>query len=261
MDSFRVAVACESAAASLRFRAAKRWAVLADGRHGSALDAFHAAIQLLPRLAMLGLDLPSRWQALASGSNGLAPAAAACAIKSGQYDKAVELLEEGRAIFWAQALQLRTPMTDLHDVAPELGEKLRSISLALEQGSLRDVSLSFPNNTHRVISMEQEASNFRRLNDEWLETLEEVRRLESFQDFLRPRRISVLLGAAEIVPLVILNASGTACAALILTSTGVQHVPLPDLTFGNVTQLVKLLRIPQSQRVEMVHFPRTIEHV
>ncbi|KAF8490598.1 CHAT domain-containing protein [Gautieria morchelliformis] len=243
MDAFRKAVACETAPVSRRFRAAKAWARHADSRHDSALDAYQAAIELLPRLAMLGLDLSSRQQALTSGTDGLACAAAACAIDSGQFERAVELLEEGRAVFWSQALQLRTPMSDLRKVAPELEETLRDISLALEQGSLRDVSRDMSDNSQQKTSMEREAVRLHRLNDKWLATLEEVRQLEGFEDFLRPRRISTLLGAAVEGPVVILNASKAGCAALILTSlNGVQHVPLA-LTFANVTVLVDLMRI------------------
>ena len=267
MNSLRVAVACEASPISFRFRVAKWWAGLADFRHDSALDAYLAAIQLLPRLATLGLDLPSRQQALTSGSDGLARAAAACAIRSGQFSKAVELLEEGRGVFWSQALQLRTPMNDLRDVAPELEEKLKRISLALEQGSLRDVSRSPSYDSRRIISMDQEASHFRRLNDEWLETLENVRQLEGFQDFLRPRRVSTLLGAAGDAPLVVFNASDTGCAALILTSTEVQHVPLPRLTFVNLNRLVGLIQtattpgsrdipLPESSREHMENLVR-----
>lgn len=38
----------------------------------------------------------------------------------------------------SQALQLRTPMTDLHDTPSELG--LKPVSPSLEQGSLQDIS-------------------------------------------------------------------------------------------------------------------------
>ena len=93
-----------AAPVSLRFRAAKTWSHHADSRHKLALDAYQAAINLLPRLAMLGLNLQSCHEALTSGTDGLARNAAACAIQSGQYDKAIELLEEGRTIFWSQAL-------------------------------------------------------------------------------------------------------------------------------------------------------------
>ncbi|KAF8501295.1 CHAT domain-containing protein, partial [Gautieria morchelliformis] len=243
MDAFRKAVACETAPTSQRFRAAREWARHADSSHDSALDAYQAAIELLPRLAMLSLDLSSRQQALTSGTDGLARAAAACAIESGQFERAVELLEEGRAVFWSQALQLRTPMTALRKVAPGLEETLRDISLELEQGSLRDVSRGMSDNSQRRMSMEREAVRLRRLNDKWLATVEDVRQLKGFEDFLRPRQISTLLGAAVEGPVVILNAGKARCAALILTSlSGIQHVPLP-LTFADVTALVDLMRI------------------
>ena len=55
------------------------------------------------------------------------------AIQSGQYNQAIKLLEESHGVFWSQALQLRTLKTDLGYVAPELEEKLRGISLALDE--------------------------------------------------------------------------------------------------------------------------------
>jgi hypothetical protein len=67
-----------------------------------------------------------------------------------------------------------------------------------------------------------------------------VRQLDGFQDFLRPSRLSTLQGAVVKSPVVVLNASKTDCAALVLTLTGVQHVPFPDLTLTDVAQLVKL---------------------
>jgi hypothetical protein len=242
--AFQVSVACESAPISQRFSAARMWATHADNSsHESALDAYHIAIEFLPRLAMLGLDLQSRQRVLASCcDDGLAREAAACALRFGRPDKAVELLEEGRAVFWAQALQLHKPTTDLRDAAPELEEQLRRISIALEQGSFRDESSSPSHTMQKVMSMEQEASHFRRLNDEWLATLEQVRRLSGLQDFLRPSRLSTLQCAATNGPIVVLNAAQTGCNALILTSTGVQTIPFPDLNFTLVTKLVKLLR-------------------
>jgi hypothetical protein len=250
MAAFRIAVACDSAPASARFRAAATWAYDAhSSNHESSLDAYQAAIELLPCVGMIDLDLKSRQQALTSGTKGLARAAAACAIQSSQYDKAVELLEEGRAVFWSQALQLRTPMMDLCEIAPELEGKLRHISLALEQGSLRDASSSLYDTPQKVISMEKDAADLRRLHDEWLATLEEVRQLDGFQDFLRPRRLSTLQHAAANGPVVVLTASelNGCAAALILTSGGVQHVPLSHLDCTELNKLVKLLRYAIAQ--------------
>jgi hypothetical protein len=85
-------------------------------------------------------------------------------------------------------------------------------------------------------------AHFRRLNDKWLMVIEEVCELKGFEDFLRPRRLSTLLGAAAKAPVVILNASSTGCAALILTASGVRHVPLV-LTFTDVTTLVNRIQL------------------
>jgi len=213
--------------------------------HKSAMDAYQAAVELLPRLAMLDSALQVRQRALTSGSDGLACDAAACTIRSCWYDKAVELLEEGRAIFWSQALELRTPMTRLHDVAPVLESRLKSLSFALERVSLQDTSRtpSPTDSPQKLISMEQEARHFRRLNSEWLETLAEVRMLPGLQDFLRPSRLSTLHAAAVDAPVVILNASQSGCDALIMTSSDVKHIPLPNLSLPFIDMLVRLIRM------------------
>ena len=230
MAAYRAAVACESASVSARLQAAKSWAqYAAEYNHESAMGAYLAAIELLPRLAMLGSDVQARLRALTSGSDGLARDAAACAIRSRQYDKAVELLEEGRAIFWSRVLQLRMPMNHLHEVSPELENKLKSLSFALEQGSFRDTTKNFSDSPQKVMSVEQEARHFHQLNVEWLVTLEEVRGLHGFQDFLCPSPLLTLQGAAVSGPVVILNASKFSCDALIMTSSNVKHIPLPDL--------------------------------
>ena len=78
-------------------------------------------LSCFPRLAMLGLDFASRQPALTSHTDGLPRNTAGCVIKSGQYEKAVELLEGGRSVLVAG---LRTPMTDLRDVVPELQEQM-----------------------------------------------------------------------------------------------------------------------------------------
>jgi tetratricopeptide (TPR) repeat protein len=258
MTAFRDAVTCESAPVSVRLLTAKIWARLAnDSHHESALEAYHAAIELLPRLAMLGLDLQARQQALSSGSDGLVRNAAACAIRSCQYDKAVEMLEEGRAVFWSQALRLRTPLTDLRDVAPELEKQLRQISYALERGSLRDESRTLSGTPQNVMAMEREAVRLRRLNDQWLATLAQVRHLDGFQDFLRPNRITALQTAATDGPVVIVNTSESGCDALIMTTSSVKHVPLPELSFSDVSLLVKLIQIATIPTGRKTSLPKT----
>ena len=136
-------------------------------------------------------------------------------------------------------------MAELQEAAPELEKELRHISIALEQGSLRDLSRNLTNTPEILMSMEEEASHFSRLDEQWKSKLEEVRVMNGFQDFLPPNRLSTLQRAAANGPVVILNASRTGCAALILTSAAaaVQHVPFPELTLDDLTRLAKVLQV------------------
>ena len=62
---------------------------------------------------------------------GLAPDAAAAAVMVGRPDAAVELLEQGRSLLWTQALMLRSDLSRLAEIAPDLAERLDSIRVAL----------------------------------------------------------------------------------------------------------------------------------
>ena len=233
---------------SERFLAAREWASLSDplgAACGSAVEAYQAAIDMLPRLAMLGLDVQSRQRALTSNTDGLARDAAAYAIRSGKIDIAIEFLEAGRTIFWSQALGLRTPLDDLDSAAPDLAQKLRNISRALEQGALRDVTRTISDPGEKVISMEQEVVRYRQLENDWLETIRQVRELTSFQDFLRPKSFADLSAAATNGPIVILNASNLSsqCDALVLRcSQEPVHVPLPGFTPKIAQAIIKRIR-------------------
>jgi hypothetical protein len=113
----------------------------AKSDHTSALDAYHAAIELLPQLAALHLDLPSRQQILSNSKDStLALDAASYAVGMNQYNIAVEFLEAGRSIFWSQALHLRTPLENLAKIRSDLADKLTNLARQLEQASFKDTS-------------------------------------------------------------------------------------------------------------------------
>lgn len=61
--------------------------------------------------------------------------------------------------------------------------------------------------------MEKEAARFRRLSETWSLTVEEVRKLDQFQDFLRPKSLAMLQQAACDRLVVILNANPSGCDA------------------------------------------------
>ncbi|WP_327002933.1 CHAT domain-containing protein [Dactylosporangium sp. NBC_01737] len=77
------------------------------------------------------------------------------------------------------------------------------------------------------------------LAHEWDDLVDRVRRLDGFEDFLRPPPLRTLLPAADDGPVAIINVSRWRCDALIVRPTGVDVVALPDVTFDEVTNQVQ----------------------
>jgi hypothetical protein len=69
---------------------------------------------------------------------------------------------------------------------------------------------------------------------EWDELVEQVREIEGFEDFLRAPRLETLLPAAEGGPVVIINVSRWRCDALVVKTSGVTVVELPELRQDDV---------------------------
>ncbi|KAJ7456088.1 CHAT domain-containing protein [Mycena latifolia] len=248
IDAFREGSTYLSSSVFLRSRTSAEWAKSAAMRnHDSALEAYEASIELLPQLAMLGLDIQARHKALTSQSNSsTASDAAACASQLQKLGKAVEFLEAGRSVFWSQALQLHTPLDDLHSAHPELAQRVSTIARELEVGSHREVSsirrLSPQHKDHAVL--DEQDTHYRKLNAAWVEALQEVRQLPGFERFLRPKLLQHLCKSAHNGHVVILNASKFSCTALVVTpSYNVHCVQLEKMTWDRAQFLVKLLRV------------------
>ncbi|KAJ7651777.1 CHAT domain-containing protein [Mycena rosella] len=220
-----------------QFRAAKAWAQVAhENHHTSTMQAYVTAIGLLAQLAAFDRDLQSRQTILISRGDNLGSDAAAFAVELGQHKVAIELLEAGRSVFWAQSLHLRTPLDDLRSAHPHLASKLAELSQQLQQSSFRDTTRNFQSDTHhKVISMEAEGWKCRQLNDEWNQTVESVRSsVPGFEDFMQPKGIVKLQQAAKHGPVVVLNAGRSSCHALIVHFSGkVDCVLLPELRTRN----------------------------
>jgi len=247
MSLFSEAIQCPSQSPSQHFKIAKRWAYYADlHQHSSAIEAYDAALFILPQLAAFSLDIQSRQKALTAGSDGLARRAAKCAIRERRLDKAVEYLDTGRAIFWSQLVQLRSPVDQLYDLSPELADRLHNIAIALEHGSHRD-TFSETLDNQKKISLEEEAFKLACLNKEWSKSIDEVRRLNGFEDFLQPSCLSSLQAAVaeSLVVLLISNDDDSHC--LIVTSKSVDCIALSTLSVAKLHNLIYLIQAAASQ--------------
>jgi hypothetical protein len=178
--------------------------------------------------------------------------AAAVAIASGNPQKAVEWLEQGRSIIWSQLLNLRTPVDTLNNSHPVLAKDLLFLSMQLEgSGHRKTDGLSNKSGTQQSIELDK-AHQYALARDA---LLKEIRGLESFDRFLLPQTIPELTPAAQKGPVVILNPGDKQCDALILTTgnNGVMHIPLTDFTpedAGSITQSFNHLVGTRSQRLK-----------
>lgn len=219
---------------SVRFRAAEGWIDGASSlNHNSLLAAYECAISLMPLVAWLGLSVADRHQQLVK-IGGTVRDAAAAAIKLEQYDKALEWLEQGRSIVWTQILQLRTPVDRLHEVDPNLANRLLQVSRLLDRGHGQK---NTSNEDGRLL--EEEGRKYRALTAEWENIIGQVRSIPNFEDFLRPPRLSRLFEAAREGPVVVVNISKRRCDALALLDgfEDVVHIPLSNITADRVVKL------------------------
>ncbi|KAG8825810.1 hypothetical protein FRC17_008519 [Serendipita sp. 399] len=232
-----------------RLLSAQLWIDIASiANHQSLLDAYDCALSLVPLVAWLGLSITNRHQHLIRMGN-IARDAAATAISLQHFDKAVEWLEQGRSIVWTQILQLRTPVDQLHDVEPKLANELLRVSRLLDSGNQQNDA-----QVGGRLSPEEAGRQYRALAEEWEKIIKRVRELPDFEHFLRPPRLSRLLGAARNGPVVVVNITKERCDALALIDRidEVMHIPLPNLTLEKAKELQEdLNNLLQSQGVRL----------
>ncbi len=221
LRSLREAAACRSAPAVSRVTAADAAAELAaeDGDFGTATELYAAALEQLDLAAWRGAERDDQERVL-SRFGPLPNDAAACAVQAGQPERAVELLEQGRGILLARALEARADHHALRAEAPALADQLAAVQDALQ--ATPDSWSPVPGQAARTVS-DRRADLARRRDA----LLAEVRSLPGLRDFLRPPPFAALRAAADHGPVVLLNSSRYRCDALVLTRAGVRVLPLP----------------------------------
>jgi tetratricopeptide (TPR) repeat protein len=172
------------------------------------LALYAQVISLLPRAANFGLDHSTRLQAV-TGLDDIARDAAARAILLGREYQALEMLEQGRGVFWAQTLHLRTGAFDgvPQDECDELQRLLR----------LLDHSASgFESSDQSAEQREPDLERQRRLNDEVEALICKIRGYAGLDRFLLPPTFDALVGALPDGFVVVVNTSKLGHHALLL---------------------------------------------
>jgi tetratricopeptide (TPR) repeat protein len=175
------------------------------------LDLYMQIIGLLPLAANFGLEHSARLQAL-KGYDVIARDAAARAVLLGLHSQAVQILEEGRGVFWMQTLHLRATA---FDGVPEAdNQELQRMFRVLEHGARRAEVQD-----QSTVRHERESEERRQLNEAVQALISKIRRYPGLDRFLLPPAFDALLASLPDGFVAIVNASKLGYHALLLHRT------------------------------------------
>ncbi|KAG2086385.1 uncharacterized protein F5147DRAFT_781650 [Suillus discolor] len=186
---------------------AESWVAFADTlNHASALLAYKTALKFLDQQVALLSPSFHHFNVIRKAVSSLATDAFSCSVHHHALTTAVELVEQGRAVFWTQLAHFSTPLDEL--------------SVSGDTGSTEDQS-----------------PQIQQLTMQWDDVASRICMLPDFPWFLLPPLFSDLQKAAEDGPVIIVNASQHCCDALIvLSNQNPVHVPI-DITQTEVADL------------------------
>ncbi|MFC8661257.1 CHAT domain-containing protein [Streptomyces sp. NPDC057199] len=153
---------------------------------------------------------------------GLASDATACALQAGSPAAALRVLEQGRGILHAHALDARDDLSAVRAADPRLATRLETVRRDLD--ALREA----PSGPAEEAAVDRR----HRLGEEWREAVARARRLPGLEDFLTAPGERRLRAATSDGPVVVVNVSRHRCDALVITGGGpadVAVVRLPRL--------------------------------
>jgi tetratricopeptide (TPR) repeat protein len=243
--SWERAVATETAPAGDRLKSARLWAETTAQAHGpaAATPVYTTAIGLLPLLAWRGISRSDQRHLLNTEARSLGRDAAACALAAGLPDLAVELVEQGRGVLWAQLLDTRTDLTALQRHHPDLAAALADSRAVMDQ-FLGDDTPALAGDPGQAVDHATRTVDARmaaaRTFDAIVARVRALPPMSGFphpDSFLRPPALDTLLPGSGDGPVVIINISQWRCDALILTHHGVTVYELSGLTEDTVTDI------------------------
>lgn len=236
------------AAPAVRLECGQSWgrAAWRAGNVAEAARGFAAAVRQLPEVSPRRLGQSDALRRLGDRA-GLAAAAAATAIADGRPDEAVALLELGRGVLLGRTLGVRGDTAGLRAADSELADRYE---LLREQVNALGSGLSTPSSALLEPGPDEaedgapaagaptptgrERDRLRDATAMFEDVIERIRQLPDFADFQRQPPIEAIVAEASGGPIVIVNVSEYRCDALLLTDSGLHHVPLPDLRAEDV---------------------------
>ena len=208
---------------------ANQWIQAAEEcQHGTTVLAYQTFLRFSTHHLATLLSLPHDVAQLKKLTASTAADAVSACVRHGDLINAVELLEQGRDLFWSQILRLRSPLDEViasGDTAKESADSFTRLTSVLR------TVLETP------IDAESHPDRASPLNVKLQDVVADIRKLPGLSGFLQTPRFSNLQIAAAGGPVIVVNASQYGCDALIvLSDRDPIHVALP-ITKAHVSEL------------------------
>ena len=205
-ETYRLLRGCGPAVSENLWRATQGWVESAEKHHHpSVLEAYQTSLNTLDHFTSMQSSLDSRHETMQARVADLANNAFSCAVKHGDLEMAVELLEQGRGILWNQLARLDISIAVLENQGNErheLAKKFTRLSADLRK--------------HSQGSGSKGMDPYWRIQKEWQFVVDKIRCRDGFSRFLLPPLFQDLRQAAEYGPVIVVNASKHTCDALIV---------------------------------------------
>ena len=213
--------------------AARSWTRVAERfQHPTILLAYETYLRLLVQHLATLPSLPQHLVILKTHTSSLAVDAFSACLRNGDSAHAVELLEQGRGVFWSQLTRLRSPLDDVMIACPAgttLADEFTRLAVLI-----RD-ALDSPGADHH--------ESLCSLNLKMQTVVTNIRELPGLSRFLLLSLFPDLQRAASGGPIIIVNASKFGCDALVVfLDRDPVHIPL-HITQKGVRELSNELHI------------------
>ena len=202
---------------SINLTAAVAWIRVAENfQHPEILLAYETSLRLLIHHLATLPSLPQHLVILKNLTSSLAVDAFSACLRNCSPTRAIELLEQGRGVFWSQLTRLHSPLDNVVATGSRgksLADEFTRLSLLIRN------ALNSPGADHH--------EQLCHLNNEMQRVVISIRELPGLSRFLLSSLFPDLQRAASGGPIIIVNASKYSCDALIVFfDRDPVHIPL-----------------------------------